>query len=664
MKRSLIVDNREIFFEDEKNLLEVIRKAGIDLPTFCYHSELSVYGACRLCMVDIDGRGIQASCSISPESGMKIRTNTPEIREMRKTIVGLLLSNHDYSCVTCAKSNDCRLQSLARKVGIDEVEFKNTLEKKPLDKSSVSIVRDPNRCILCGDCVRMCEEIQSVGAIDFAHRGSKAEVLPSFGKDLDSVECVNCGQCVRVCPTGALTSSTQIDKAWEAIHDRNKKVVVQIAPAVRVALGERFGLEPGTNTTGKIVSALRSMGADRIYDTSFTADLTIMEETEEFLERAEKGDLPMFTSCCPSWIKFAEQYFPELLPSVSSCKSPQQMFGSVAKNLIHADDPEETVVISIMPCTAKKFEADRPEFSKNGVKEVDIVLTTNELATMIEEQGMDFAALSPDSLDLPLGFKTGAGVIFGNSGGVAEAVLRYARERLTEKRHDDYEFHQIRGTEGFRKAELEYNGKKLSIGIVHGLGNARKLIKKIEKGEEKVDFVEVMACPGGCVGGAGQPVPGINCFEKRREGLYNSDKTLQLHSSQHNPYINKLYSKFLDNPGSEKAHSLLHTKYKNRKRTAEDSISLTGSDNAKVKVAVCVGTSCYTHGSQKIISEVTDFIEKNGLEDQVDLRASFCFEKCDKAPNVRVNGEIIGGCTSESVIELIKSQLQSCEAAK
>ncbi|MCK9476483.1 MAG: [FeFe] hydrogenase, group A, partial [Candidatus Muirbacterium halophilum] len=550
--KKITIDNKECSFSDERNLLEVIRKAGIELPTFCYHSDLSVYGACRLCMVDIKGRGLQTSCSTKPEENMFVKTNTEEIREIRKTIVELLLANHDYSCPTCSKSDDCQLQALARKVGIKELKFKSTLEVKPVDYSSPSIIRDPNRCVLCGDCVRMCSEIQSVGAIDFAHRGSQSAVLPSFGKDLAKVECINCGQCVKVCPVGALTIHPQINEAWKAIHDEEKVTIVQIAPAVRVALGEKFGLEPGTSTTGQIVAALKLMGVDKVFDTSFTADLTILEETNEFINRVSTGKLPLFTSCCPAWVKFAEQYYPEYLENISTCKSPQQMFGSVAKNILAKDlniDPKNMTVISIMPCTAKKFEAERPEFTQNSIAEVDIVLTTQELAHMIEEHGLNFKKLSPESLDLPLGFKTGGGIIFGNSGGVSEAVLRYAQEKLTGKKTDIYEFKSVRDNSGIKEADFTFGDLKLKIAIVHGLANARKVIADMKSGKSEYHFIEVMACPGGCIGGAGQPVSkDIDTNEKRTKGLYDTDKTLQLHKSQDNPYIQELYEKHLEEP--------------------------------------------------------------------------------------------------------------------
>ncbi len=387
--QSLIIDGREVPIEGERNILELSRKAGIDIPTFCYHSDLSVYGACRLCLVDIEGRGVVASCSTSPEPGMKIRTVTEEIRGIRKIAVELLLAAHDRSCPTCAKSDACKLQNLARRLGVSEIRFKSIAGAATIDRSSPSLVRDPNKCILCGDCVRMCAEIQGIGAIDFAHRGRNVAVLPSFGKDLNSVECVFCGQCASVCPTGAITVKSDVEAVWKAVNDPKKTVVVQIAPAVRVAIGEQYGMKPGAIAIGQTVAALKAIGFDKVFDTSFAADLTVIEEGNEFLARKTAGrDLPQFTSCCPGWVKFAEQYYPDLFPNLSSCKSPQQMFGSLAREVLPEKlgvKNEDMVVISIMPCTAKKFEALRPEFAHEGIRDVDYVLTTQELAHMIDE---------------------------------------------------------------------------------------------------------------------------------------------------------------------------------------------------------------------------------------------------------------------------------------
>jgi NADH-quinone oxidoreductase subunit G len=451
---TLTIDGQTVVIEGERNLLELVRKANIDLPTFCYHSELSVYGACRLCLVQVEGRGIMAACSTPPEPGLKIQTSTQEIREIRRISVELLLANHDQSCPTCSRSTNCQLQSLAQRLGVKDVRFKSVLQRAPLDVSSPSLVRDPNKCVLCGDCVRMCWEIQGIGAIDFAHRGHEVSVQPAFGKQLGDVECVNCGQCASVCPTGALTVKSEVDQVWSLLSDPKKTVIVQIAPAVRVGLGECFGLKPGDITTGRIVAALKRLGFDQIYDTSFAADLTVLEEGSEFLERKkEGGHLPMFTSCCPGWVKYAEQYFPELLPNLSTCRSPQAMFGSLVKAMLPDQlkiDRRDLKVIAIMPCTAKKFEAQRPELGVNADPDVDHVLTTQELAQMIQSAGILFDTLQPESFDMPFGFYTGAGVIFGNSGGVMEAVLRFAAEKVTGKKLEHVEFQQVRGDSGLR----------------------------------------------------------------------------------------------------------------------------------------------------------------------------------------------------------------------
>ncbi|MCY2927110.1 MAG: [FeFe] hydrogenase, group A, partial [Planctomycetota bacterium] len=460
---TLTMDGAAVAIEGERNLLELARKANIDIPTFCYHSDLSVYGACRLCLMEVEGRGVVAGCSTPPEPGLVVRTHTPQIREIRKVAVELLLANHEHACPTCPKSRSCQLQDVARRLGVSEVRFKSPLKARPVDDSTPSLVRDPNKCILCGDCVRMCHDVQSVGAIDFAHRGADVAVGPAFGHRLDDVECVHCGQCARVCPTGSLTPANDIDDVWAFLDDPDKVVVAQIAPAVRVAVGEMFNQPAGAVQTGKIVAALKAVGFDYVYDAAFAADLTVLEEATEFLHRWSAGErLPQFTSCCPAWVKFAEQYYPELLGNLSSCKSPQQMFGSLAKDILPAQlgvKRENLVVVSIMPCTAKKFERTRPEFSANGQSDVDVVLTTQELGKMIEQAGIVFSALPVESLDMPLGFKTGAGIIFGATGGVSEAVLRYAAEKATGTTLDSVEFHAARGEAGIRLATVDLGGR-------------------------------------------------------------------------------------------------------------------------------------------------------------------------------------------------------------
>jgi len=670
MQPTLTIDGKTVAIEGERNLLELIRKANIDLPTFCYHSELSVYGACRLCIVQIEGRGIQGACSTPPEPGLKVQTTTPEIREIRRIAVELLLANHDQSCPTCSRSANCQLQSLALRLGVKKVRFKSVHQQVALDESSPSLVRDPNKCVLCGDCVRMCSEIQGIGAIDFTHRGHEVSVQPAFGKQLGDVECVNCGQCASVCPTGALTPKSEVDQVWNLLADPKKKVIVQIAPAVRVGLGECFGLKPGEITTGRIVAALKQLGFDQIYDTSFAADLTVIEEGTEFLERKSKGGtLPMFTSCCPGWVKYAEQYFPELLPNLSTCRSPQAMFGSLVKAMLPDQmnvDRKDLKVVAIMPCTAKKFEAQRPEMGVNGDPDVDNVLTTQELAQMIQSAGIMFDSLQPESFDMPFGFYTGAGVIFGNSGGVMEAVLRFAAEKVTGKKLDQVEFQQVRGDSGLREASITVNGSELKLAIVHGLRNARVVAEQVRAGKSHYDLIEVMACPGGCVGGAGQPVTtSTSARALRTKGLYNADKTLQLHKSQDNVFITECYAKFLGDIGGEKAHHLLHTTYQSRRRIADEFLPLVqpkGED--KLKVSVCLGTNCFLKGSQEVLNGVLRHAEQKGLENRLDVRAGFCFEKCETGPTVMIDGEHVHHCTAAKAIEEINSRIESGSPAQ
>jgi len=657
-KATVTIDGREVAINGERNLLEVIRKAGIELPTFCYHSDLSVYGACRLCLVQVEGRGICAACSTPAQDGMKVRTTTEENREIRRIAVELLLANHDQSCPTCPKASACQLQNLARRLGIEKVRFKPVHDPEPVDRSSPSLVRDPNKCVLCGDCVRVCSEIQGIGAIDFAYRGHQVAVLPAFGKDLKDVECVYCGQCANVCPTGALTPRSEVEQVWKELDNPRKVVVAQIAPAVRVGLGEAFGLEPGTVVTGKIVAALKAMGFNYVYDTSFTADLTVIEEANEFIARKQAAkNIPQFTSCCPGWVKFAEQYFPDLLPHLSSCKSPQQMFGALAKDLLPAKlnvDRKDLVIVSIMPCTAKKFEAQLPRFQKDGVRDVDYVLTTQELARMIEEAGLKFNTLRPESLDMPFGFKTGAGVIFGNSGGVTEAVLRYAVEKLTGVTLDSVDFEAVRGEEGLREATLEVGGQKLRLAVVHGLANARKVAEQVKAGQSPYDLIEVMACPGGCIGGAGQPVYRDRQTRRlRTEGLYEADKMLELHKPQENHFISELYREELGEIGGERAHELLHTHYHSRRRIADTSLSLVDGDRSKLNISVCVGTNCMVRGAQTLLHNLIRHVEERGLQDVVDVKASFCFEQCDKGPTVVVGDKLIHKCTFQAACQAL-----------
>lgn len=555
---TMTIDGRKVEFNKEKNVLEVVRKAGINLPTFCYHSELSIYGACRMCIVEDTKGNIFASCSEIPKDGMEIFTNTPRLQKYRKTILELLLAEHDRDCTACERTGQCQLQELAVRLGIKKIRFNEMIDKLPIDKSSLSIVRNPNKCILCGDCVRVCEEVQGVGALSFAYRGSEMMVTPAFNKNIAEVTCVNCGQCRVVCPTGAITIKNENYKIWEVIHDKNKRVVAQIAPAVRVALGEEFGLNPGEVTIGKIVAALKMIGFTEVYDTSFGADMTVIEESNEFIEKLTEGKgLPLFTSCCPAWVKFAENKFSDMVDNISTCKSPQQMFGSVLKEYYKDKDKEEgkeTIVISIMPCTAKKAEAAREEFEHDGIRDVDIVITTQELAFLIKEAGIVFEELEEESFDMPFGLVSGSGVIFGSTGGVTEAVVTRLLKDKPNHTTKDIMFKDVRGMENIKEAVFNVDGTEVKLAVVHGLKNASELVKQIKSGERSYHFVEVMACPGGCVCGGGQPVSKrVNRGIDRASGLYKLDRISQIKSSEENPLINSLFEGMLKD-----RHDLLH----------------------------------------------------------------------------------------------------------
>lgn len=557
----MTINNRKVPFDDEKNVLSVIRKAGINLPTFCYHSELSTYGACRMCVVEDDRGKVFASCSEVPRDGMVIYTNTPKLQHHRKLILELLLSSHCRDCTTCRENGVCTLQKLARQLGVDAVRFENTKPQQPLDISSNCIVIDPNKCILCGDCVRTCEEIQGIGVLNFAFRGSNMRVMPAFNKPMAETDCVGCGQCRIVCPTGAITIKSNVHSVWEAVSDKHKRVVVQIAPAVRVAIGDKFGIPKGENSLGKLVAALRRMGFDEVYDTNFGADLTVMEESKELVERLQSGEnLPLFTSCCPGWVKFCENKYPEYRKNISTCRSPQQMFGALIKEdaRMHPEDTRETIVVSIMPCTAKKNEIVRPEHFTDGVQNVDYVLTTAEVTRMIQEAGIDLAEMPSEALDMPFGLASGAAAIFGVTGGVTEAVLR---RLINSSKNEDLEqisFTGIRGIEGIKEATVKLGEREVKIAIVNGLKSADELLTKMKSGEVYYDFVEVMACKRGCIAGGGQPTPiGPRTKKARYDGMYNIDKASQIKLSNENPIIKTLYDGMLRG----KEHKLLHNEY-------------------------------------------------------------------------------------------------------
>ena len=555
----MTIDGRCVPIEGEKNILAVIRKAGIDLPTFCYHSELSVYGACRMCMIEDERGRIFASCSEQPRPGMVVRTNTKRLRKYRKLIIELLLASHCRDCTVCTKNGSCELQNIAFKVGIHAVRFLNNRKEQPVDISSPSIVRDPNKCILCGDCVRTCAEIQAVGAIDFAHRGSKMEVTPAFGKALAETDCVGCGQCRVVCPTGAISVRTNVTDVWDAIADPDIRVVAQIAPAVRLAVGDKFGIPKGTNTMGKLVAAMRTMGFDRIYDTNFGADLTVIEESKELAERLSKGEkLPLFTSCCPGWVKFCETKYPEFAENISTCRSPQGMFSAVVKDYFAKADEEEgkkTYVVSIMPCTAKKGEILRPDNFTDGRQDTDSVLTTIEIIRMIRQAGIKFEEIESEAPDMPFGVASGAASIFGVTGGVTEAVVRHLAEDKDYRTISQISFSGVRGNDGLKEATVRLGGRDVKIGIVNGLANAANLLERIKSGEAHYDFVEVMACRRGCVLGGGQPLPmGPRTRKSRTEGIYTVDRESQIRFTEDNPIVAQTYRDVI--AGNE--HRLLH----------------------------------------------------------------------------------------------------------
>ena len=561
-KGIMIVDGQRVPFDGEKNVLSVIRKAGIDMPTFCYYSELSVHGACRMCIVENVKTGkIDASCSMEPRDGLEIRTNTARLLRHRRMILELMLASHDCSCTTCAKSGNCRLQALAQRFGVSRVRFPDTRERYEQDNTSLAIFRDPNKCILCGDCVRVCEELQGQGILNYAHRGSELQVMPAFDRKLADTKCVGCGQCAAVCTTGAITVKNQIGQAWQALHDPKNRVVVQIAPAVRVALGEEFGLPAGENVMDRLVKALKLMGVEEVYDTDFTADMTTISESQEFLERLKAGGpFPMFTSCCPAWVKYLELNDPKYLRNISSCKSPMEMFAAVLRDKYQAKDAADgrrTYHMAIMPCTAKKMEAARAEFTRDGQPDVDLVITTRELVDMIREAGIQLTELEPEAPDLPFGLGSGAAVIYGVTGGVAEAVVRYCLPDKSNNALQAIRVTDLRGDGAIREVNLTVEGQELHIAIVNGLSHAKELIADVEAGKRFYHLVEVMTCQGGCVGGAGQPY-GLTAAKKRRgAGLYEADATAMFKGAEKNPIVTRL----LDEYGHERCHELLHVRY-------------------------------------------------------------------------------------------------------
>ncbi|MFL0248170.1 NADH-dependent [FeFe] hydrogenase, group A6 [Candidatus Clostridium stratigraminis] len=575
---TVTINNKRILVEEGTTILEAAKLLNIKIPTLCHlnlHDTKMVNqtASCRVCMVEVEGKkNLAPSCATPVFNNMVVRTNTIRAIRARRTVVELLLSDHPKDCLICPKNTDCELQSLAADLGVRDIPYQGEMSTYEIDDSSRSIVRNLDKCILCRRCETMCNKVQTVNVLSGVDRGFQTVVQPAFGLPMTETSCTFCGQCVAVCPTAALTEVNNVPKVWRALKNKEKYVVVQTAPAVRVALGEEFGLAPGTVVTGKMAAALRSLGFDKVFDTDFAADLTIMEEASEFIHRLQHGGrMPILTSCCPGWIKFFEHQFPDLLDIPSTCKSPHEMFGAITKTYL-ADkmgiDPRNIVVVSVMPCLAKKYEAARPELSNNGMQDVDIVITTRELAKMLKEAGIDFNSLVEGDFDHPLGESTGASVIFGTTGGVIEAALRTAYEWLTNETLESVEFHSLRGMDGVKEATVKINDLDVNIAVAHGLGNARKILEAIRNGEVNYHAIEIMACPGGCINGGGQPYNhgDVEIIKKRMEGLYSEDRSKSLRKSHDNPYIKQLYDEFLGEPYGEKAHELLHTQYTKRRK--------------------------------------------------------------------------------------------------
>lgn len=571
----LTVNNRPVSVPDGTTILDVAKKLGINIPTLCYLNlhdinYVNETASCRVCMVEVEGfKKLFPACATPVTQNMRVHTDTAKTIQARRHIIELLLSDHPNSCLTCAKSMNCELQKLANDLGIRKLHYNGEMSSHPVDSDSLSILKDPNKCILCQRCKTICNEVQTVGALATIGRGFNTYVGSVFDRPMHETTCTFCGQCVAVCPTGALTEMNNIGQVWNLINDKTKTVVVQTAPAVRVALGEEFGLEPGAVVTGKMVNALRRIGFAKVFDTNFAADVTIVEEASEFVHRFKNGGkLPMLTSCCPGWVNFFENQFPDLLDIPSSCKSPHEMFGAITKHYLAAKmgvKKEDMILVSVMPCVAKKFEAARPELAERGTRDVDAVITTRELAIMIKEMGINFDALDEnDDFDNPLGESSGAGTIFGVTGGVIEAALRTAYEWMTGEELEKMEFEDLRGLKGIKKAQIDIGGEKVRIGVVSGLGNARRLLEKIRSGEEQFHAVEIMACPGGCIAGGGQPYHHgkLDILEKRADALYSEDEKKVIRQSHKNLSVQKIYEEFLGDIYGESAHFYLHTHYK------------------------------------------------------------------------------------------------------
>ncbi len=568
----LVIDNKPVEVEEGTTILEAARQNGIDIPTLCFLKDINEVGDCRMCIVEVEGRkGFATSCIQTVEEGMVVKTHSPEILEARKTILDLILSNHHKDCLTCSRSGNCELQALSIKFNVQKVEYEGEMSKHKIDDKSPAIVRDFNKCILCRRCVATCKNVQEIGAIECIERGFSSCISTTYDHSLNDVDCTFCGQCIESCPTGALREKEYIDEVWEKLKDESTYVVLQTAPAVRVALGEEFGYPIGTNVKGKMVTALKNMGFDKVFDTNTGADFTIMEEANEFIERVKnKGTLPMITSCSPGWVRFAEKNYPELLDHLSTCKSPHQMFGAIIKSYLAQKEgiaPHKICTVSVMPCIAKKYEASREEMEVDGNRDVDYVITTRELSRMIRQANISFRELEDSDFDDPMGEATGAGAIFGTTGGVMEAALRTAADTLEGKNLEKLEYTQVRGEKGIKRAELSLGGTPIKVVVASGLSNARKIMEEIKNGTADYQFVEIMACPGGCVMGGGQPIKSskirsaVDVRKLRADSLYSIDEASTIRKSHENPAIQKIYQEFLEKPGSHKAHKYLHTHY-------------------------------------------------------------------------------------------------------
>ena len=574
---NLVIDGKEISVKEGTTILQAALQNGIDIPTLCFLKEINEVGDCRMCIVEVEGRkGFATSCIQKVEEGMVVKTHSHAVVEARKIILDLILSNHHRDCLTCSRNGNCELQELAAKFNVQVVEFEGERTKHKVDDKSPSIVRDFNKCILCRRCVATCKYVQKIGAIDCINRGFDSCISTTYDHSLNDVDCTFCGQCIESCPTGALKEKENIQDVWKKLRDEDAFVVVQTAPAVRVALGEEFGMPIGTNVAGKMITALKSIGFDRVFDTNTGADLTIMEEANEFIERIQNGGvLPMITSCSPGWVRFAEKNFPENLDHLSSCKSPHQMFGAIIKSYF-ADkyniDREKICVVSVMPCIAKKYECSRDEMEVDGVRDVDYVITTRELARMIKQANIDFCELEDGKFDEPMGEASGAGAIFGTTGGVMEAAIRTAVDTLEGKSMDKLEYTQVRGEKGIKEATLKVAGKDIKVAVASGLANARKIMEQIKDGKCDYHFVEIMACPGGCIMGGGQPIKSskirstVDVAKLRRDALYSIDEKSVVRKSHENPFMIKLYKEFLEKPGSHKSHKYLHTTYTKKEK--------------------------------------------------------------------------------------------------